>query len=188
MLDLLGPLIKRECKFVLSQIVIRELNKHYELTYDAISKPIKSIQNNLPRFSDDQDILNKFNEFKDSLQKKKSSNNPLDKFISQTKAEVIPYKNVDLDYIMDSYFGTDLPFHAGKKKAEFPDAVAVYSLDRWIQDYNAANGTNLKINAVSCDNDWNLFAEKFADRWTCYKSIKDAIDQMNRARRAHTGK
>ena len=197
MLELLQPLIEQECKFILSEITVKELNKHYELPYVAMSKSIKCIQSNLPLFSDNQDIMNKFTDFTESLLKEKVSNNPLDKFIKTTKTEIIPYENVTLRSIMESYFGTDLPFHS-KKKAEFPDAVAIYSLDQWLTDFNAqinppqsdtihqSNPTVpnpiVKINAISSDSDWNLFSEKFPNRWMCYKSIEMAVKQMTQMR------
>lgn len=57
--------------------------------------------------------------------------------------------------LVESYFDASPPFEAsGKKKAEFPDAIALLSLEAW----GRANGT--KVLALSKDSGWHAFAEK----------------------------
>ena len=57
-------------------------------------------------------------------------------------------------YLLRLYFSSSPPFGVGKKKSEFPDAIALLSLERWAK----SNGKH--ILAVSGDKDWAAFAEK----------------------------
>lgn len=77
------------------------------------------------------------------------------KFILATGAKVILTRgNVELDSILKLYFNNEPPFaETGKKKNEFPDAIALMSLQSWAID------NNTKILAVSGDGDWKKFSE-----------------------------
>ncbi|MCL2017503.1 MAG: PIN domain-containing protein [Alphaproteobacteria bacterium] len=172
MLKHLTPVLKADTKFVLSEIVLLELKSHYETTYRAVSRSIESVQKKLSSFTNNQAVFNKVAELQNFLQKEKASNNALDKYIKETKTEIIPYGNITLNEVVHAYFNMDAPFRPGKKKAEFPDAIAVYSLDKW-----AANN-NCKIMAISSDNDWCVFAEKYPERWSCDKTIEAAVKRL----------
>lgn len=67
----------------------------------------------------------------------------------------VPVNLITVDQLMDTYFKPAPPFAAtGKKKAEFPDAVALLTLEAWAQKHGK------KILAVSGDGDWSSYAEK----------------------------
>jgi len=172
MLKHLEPILKTGVKFVLSEIVMLELKNHYETTYRTVSRSLLAAHKKLSGFTANRSVFEKLEELTDLLQTEKASDTALNLFISETKSEIIPYRNVTLTEIMDAYFKTDAPFRSGKKKAEFPDAIAVYSLDRW-----AAHG-DCRIAAISSDNDWNVFAEKLPERWTCDKTIDAAVKRL----------
>jgi hypothetical protein len=56
--------------------------------------------------------------------------------------------------LVNAYFQPAPPFSAtGKNKAEFPDAIALFSLERWAKD------RNLTVLAVSNDKGWKAFAD-----------------------------
>jgi len=91
-------------------------------------------------------------------------------FINNTGTEIIPASgNVELDELIRKYFKSQPPFsESGKKKNEFPDAIALMSLESWAKE----NGT--KILAVSDDGDWEAFANE-SEYIDVYKDLAAAI-------------
>ena len=77
-------------------------------------------------------------------------------FIEKTGAEIVHAKDyVELDEVIKKYFEAEPPFaESGKKKNEFPDAIALMSLESWAQE------KRIKILAVAKDGDWGKFAEQ----------------------------
>jgi hypothetical protein len=67
-----------------------------------------------------------------------------------TAIEIVgPGEHTSIDLIMQAYFQCRPPFAtSGKKKNEFPDAVALFSIEAWAE----LNST--KVIVVSRDNDW----------------------------------
>jgi hypothetical protein len=67
-----------------------------------------------------------------------------------TAIEIVgPGEHASIDLIMQAYFQCKPPFAtSGKKKNEFPDAVALFSIEAWAE----LNST--KVIVVSRDNDW----------------------------------
>jgi len=167
MLKRMEPFIKRD--FILSEIVVMELKAHYEVAYGATSRSFANFQKTFTRFSQDQNVMEQIHNLSDSLRNVKTDgHDSLENFIARTNAKVIPFGNITLEYVVNAYFNTAAPFRTGKKKSEFPDAIALYSLDKW-----AANNKR-RIMAISADNDWAAFAEKHSERWMCVKRIEDA--------------
>jgi hypothetical protein len=62
-----------------------------------------------------------------------------------------------MDTVVDMYFKLKAPFEE-KKRAEFPDAIALVSLERW------AELNKLKILVVSYDSGWEEYCASSADR------------------------
>src|ERR1035441_5819129 len=91
----------------------------------------------------------------------------LHQFYERTQAEVAPAKIADMDTVVDMYFKLKPPFEE-KKKAEFPDAIAVISLERW------AELNKLKILIVSYDSGWEEYCAT-SERLDCVKDLKAAL-------------
>ena len=74
----------------------------------------------------------------------------IDRYLKSVDATVVPAKgHVDIDELLRIYFEGTAPFSKeGKKKNEFPDAIALLSLEDWARN-NAAT-----LIAVSTDKDW----------------------------------
>ncbi len=63
--------------------------------------------------------------------------------------------HVKIHDLIQMYFNSEAPFQAtGKKKCEFPDAIALMSLEA------LAKNSETKILVVSSDNDWKNFCQK----------------------------
>ena len=95
-------------------------------------------------------------------------------FLSSTGAIQIPAGGVNLDDLIKKYFDHEPPFEKiGKKKYEFPDAIALMSLESY------AIEKRITILAVSKDDDWKRYADssKYIDLVT---DLSDAISLVQR--------
>lgn len=80
---------------------------------------------------------------------------------------------VDLGLLMEMYFETDAPFETGKdKKNEFPDAIALLSLEGWAKK-NKAN-----VIAVSQDKGWKNYTDGFSEHITLVSSLAEALERF----------
>jgi hypothetical protein len=74
-------------------------------------------------------------------------------FIKSTSLELIEAKShLEVGDLLQKYFRRNPPF-SEKKKYEFPDAIALMSLETW------ADKNQTKIIVVTSDNDWKNFCE-----------------------------
>jgi hypothetical protein len=75
-------------------------------------------------------------------------------FVKNTGAKIVPAAGrVELGEVVKKYFDAEPPFEVtGKKKNEFPDAIALMSLESWAEEKKT------KVLAVAKDNDWQRFA------------------------------
>ena len=68
--------------------------------------------------------------------------------------EVVSVEHANIEELVRRYFDHSAPFGAASKKHEFPDAIALLSLEKW------AEMERKKILAVSTDSDWAEFAKE----------------------------
>jgi len=102
-------------------------------------------------------------------------------------AEIIDSnEHVDFQLLMEMYFETNPPFETGKdKKCEFPDAIALLTLDDW------ADENNVNVIAVSKDQGWKKYSEdshritvvdnlaEAFEKFLPHKKVEDIIDKIN---------
>ena len=76
-------------------------------------------------------------------------------FEELTSLEIVEAQDyVLVSELIQKYFNAEPPFSKeGKKKNEFPDAIALISLEKW------ANEEQTKIIVVTADNDWKSFCK-----------------------------
>jgi hypothetical protein len=96
-------------------------------------------------------------------------------FAKATDAIIIPADgNVTFTDLLNRYFSETPPFSSmGKKKAEFPDAIALLSIESW------ATAHSTKVLLISNDGDWQAFAAE-SSNLVCVKDVPEAIDPFNR--------
>jgi hypothetical protein len=171
---------------VLSEIVVREIHAHLKKkARDARTSVVKAIRESTSHLSVSEvnatlasDAL--VPEFDDSEVSKKR----IDAFVNNTGAEIIPATGrVELDEIIKKYFQAEPPFEeSGKKKNEFPDAIALMSIESWAKEHKT------KVLAVAKDGDWKRFAEKseyidvvedLAEAISKFQPHSSAIDYCN---------
>jgi hypothetical protein len=93
----------------------------------------------------------------------------LEKFFREIGAQILPVDDVPMRDVFQKYFTAAPPFAAsGKKKNEFPDAVALLSVEVW------ANKNNKSVLAVSGDKDWAEYAEN-SERIDVVSDLSDAL-------------
>jgi hypothetical protein len=98
----------------------------------------------------------------------------LNKVLQEIGAQIVRANNVPMSDLVDAYFQPAPPFSAaGKNKAEFPNAIALLSLERWAKE------GNFKVLGVSKDKGWKAFAE-LSDRLDLYDELTNALSLLQK--------
>lgn len=155
----LNQLKNNPVKLVISTIVINEVNRQLKAKIRASRNTILSSIKDLQHFG----ISAKNPDLPDD--EMVASKDILQKFLSDTDASLIRAEEVDTKRMLDLYFNSQPPFEKEKKKNEFPDAMALLTMEKWAAD------NQKKILAVSYDGDWKSFAKNSA--WI---DVVDTID------------
>lgn len=157
---------------ILSEIVLREINSHLvKKISEARTQTTKALRICKSHLILDEGKINEATKLLiPPVDDKEISKLRIEEFINNTGTEIITANgHVDLDDIIKKYFHAEPPFsETGKKKNEFPDAIALMSLESW------AKKNNLKILAISIDNDWKSFAEH-SEHIDVVKDLADGI-------------
>ncbi len=145
--------------FILSDIVHREVRKHLlEKTNEARSKVATAIRAasaqqlaSEPEIARASEMLSPTDLTNENIVDKRLSD-----FYEATGAQLIESsEHVDIARLVRMYFEYQAPFEgAGEKKSEFPDALALLSLEAW------ANLNNFNVIVVSSDKGWEDFAKQ----------------------------
>ena len=166
-----------EVDFILSEIVVRELTSHIEEDIDksdrAFKRSINSLRKN--RNIDESLIQSTVDTLVDLEPSTSIANERVKKFLQTTGANVIKAKDfVPLDNLVNDYFDTKPPFeNVEKKKYEFPDAIALYSLEEY------AKKLEKMMIVVSKDKGWVRYCQS-SDWLVCEKNLGVAMSHFNR--------
>ncbi|WP_444464436.1 PIN domain-containing protein [Rhodobacter capsulatus] len=141
-------------KLLLSEITVREIHKALtekaKASHDALNKAIKSGISN-GQLTAQQEI--ELSGVRNAMEKPSDhAKRQLSEFIGRTGAEIIGADTLDIKPMLDRYFRNEAPFSSKGKKNEFPDAIALLTLEKW------AIQNQKRILAVSGDGDWQSFA------------------------------
>jgi len=143
-------------KFILSEIVLREVAKHLQ---DKTQKTSAALQSVITRSGAEglfppEKVKELEDTFKGALSPSDAGKVRMTTFCVNTGCEIIPADQADMKRLIAAYFEPTPPFEdSGKKKNEFPDAIALMTLEDWAKK-------NLKyILAISKDEGWKRFAE-----------------------------
>ncbi|EPL3992963.1 PIN domain-containing protein [Providencia stuartii] len=157
-------------ELVIPDIIIEELKKHLlkkkQEKHAGLSSAIKDF---IRYYDSHNDRLVDFQDMVSELIPNESTDKSISEFIGRTGLEIINVDDcLDVKKLMKMYFSNQPPFEeTGKKKSEFPDAIALLSLDAWAEEYNK------KIIAVSIDQDWLKYSE--------HSEHIDVIDDLSSA-------
>lgn len=157
---------------ILSEIIVRELHAHVtKKASEARAQTAKSLRiSNTHLVLDSKKIEEAEKLLIPSETDSEISKTRIGYFINNTGAEIISASgHVELEDLIKKYFNSEPPFsESGKKKSEFPDAIALMSLEAWAKE------KDIKVLAVSDDKDWEEFGAKSA-HIDVVKDLADAI-------------
>ncbi|MBB4038403.1 hypothetical protein GGR34_000032 [Microvirga flocculans] len=167
-------------QFVLSEIVVREVASHLDKeakdAADALEKAIKKLKDN--RLLNIEDLERLTNVQKSALSPKDAADIRLKSFLEKTGSYIVPADKTDIKALINRYFTTAAPFESsGKKKSEFPDAIALLSLENW------AISEGKKVLAISDDVGWADFAKSSevidveSDLATALQKLQEHVEQ-----------
>ena len=143
--------------FIISEIVLREVIAHMEeKTKTAISNYNKALKNGL------------FYRIACDITEEKIKS--IKKGDEKTDLQIISAENINIQQIIKQYFNKIPPF-SDKKKEEFPDAIALQSLENW------AVKKNKKVLVVSFDKDWQAYCAGNKNL-ICVKTIEEALSSL----------
>lgn len=183
-------------KLVISEVVFQEVRKHLlEITTSSRSKLQSALKSAKTPFGITDSAVS---EIEYGLFGKRTDTEIVDArlntFIKTTGALIVKAEGIDVDQLLSLYFEADPPFEgSGDKKAEFPDAIALLSLEKWAQEQSA------QLLAVSKDGGWLKFAnasshidgiENLADALTHFQphnAAKNIIEALRTQIVAHEG-
>ncbi|MEH2035322.1 PIN domain-containing protein [Nostoc sp.] len=154
LLKQLGQFSDTSIKIIISEVVKNELLNHLEeiprSLYTDIDRLLKDAQTYC-QFEGDIDLI-KASLFQ-GRKPEEIAYDRLENFIETTSVEIIQVQdNVEVSELLNKYFKNKSPFAGtGKKKNEFPDAMALMSLESW------AKKNMIKVLVISIDNDWKQY-------------------------------
>lgn len=133
----------------------------------ALRSASKQLKINTPQIEQARNLLSVEGGESDIAEKR------LLKYYEWIDAKVIPSSDfADLSLLLELYFSTEAPFETGKdKKNEFPDAIALLSVEGWAED------NDLNVIAVSQDKGWTNYSET-SDRITVVSSLSAALEKF----------
>ncbi len=153
-LQALARLRDRPFHFVLSDTVAKEVTGHLEAAAtEAIRSAKKGVGQALHAFETKEptrdQLLEQITAGKSAQEVAKER---FSQYVEDTGCDVLDDAVlVDIATIFDAYFASRAPFKSGKKKDEFPDALALNALER------TAGNRDTGILVVSKDSDWKAF-------------------------------
>jgi DNA-directed RNA polymerase delta subunit len=148
---------RHPANFIISEVVLKEIRRHFT----------KSVNSKKERFGRDMSEAAEFvgydqkyvHEVKEKFSELPSSEAICEKyvgsFLDESSAKVVEVDDhINLNDVLKCYFEGAPPFHPeNPKKSEFPDAIALLSLEGWAID------SETEVVVVSRDADWITFCE-----------------------------
>ena len=153
MLSTLTQFLRSDAEMIIPRIIRTEMAKHFGIYFNdrkrEVAKGLKSSRN---FFNIENKYLDKINSV---IESESIQEDMLNGYLESTGCEIIPCDKVNGCELCEMYGDILPPFEkSGKKKEEFPDAIALLALEKW------ANENGKKILVVSDDSGWSAFAEK----------------------------
>jgi hypothetical protein len=175
-LTALNQFVGTDVKVLLSEITIREVSAHIAIdTADAADHARSAINQYLKAWRSDEDKKAIYDSLGLGRSPRDFAAAAIDRFVTSIAADRVAFDlNVSLSDVVQRYFEATPPFSKkDKKKSEFPDAIALLSLESWAEAHGGF------VLAVSRDNDWISYAET-SNRIICIPKLSDALDAFNR--------
>jgi hypothetical protein len=142
-------------KFVLSEVVLREVFRHLKSDADLAKQQLETAirQSGLARLFDEETLVSLRTLVSGALDASDAANRNLRNWTARTGCEIVHASGANMERLIGMYFAPEVPFEEGKKH-EFPDAIALITLEDWAK----TNGK--KLLAITRDKGWISFCEK----------------------------
>lgn len=144
-------------KLIISEIVKQEVLSHItEKTKDAKREIEKSLRQARDYWQiEEHEIEEIKKQVFGEREVQEIVNERFNQFVESTSLEIVEAQSyLIVSDLIQKYFQSEPPFsETGKKKNEFPDAIALISLEAW------ANKNQTKVIVVTFDNDWKSFCK-----------------------------
>jgi hypothetical protein len=142
-------------KFVLSEVVLREVFRHLKSDADLAKQQLEAAmrQSGLARLFDEETLASLRTLTSGASDASDAANRSLKNWIVRAGCEIVHASGADIERLIAMYFASETPFEEGKKH-EFPDAIALITLEDWAK----TNGK--KLLAITRDKGWISFCEK----------------------------
>jgi hypothetical protein len=165
-------------QILFSEIIVREVKSHLiEEAVDAARDLSKSKAEFAKKWRDNSPV-EKFDEEVVRTAASAKFNGIWDEFSNRIAAHLVEASQIrDLGQLLDRYFDALPPFSKGRKKNEFPDAIALLSIESFAAKYD---GYAL---AVSRDSDWEGYCIQ-SERLILINDINQCLDAFNQSERS----
>lgn len=142
-------------RFVLSEIVLREVLRHLEADADLAKQHLEAAirQSGLAQLFDEETLASLRTLTHGALDASVAANRNLKNWTESSGCEIVGASGANIERLITMYFSPETPFEEGKKH-EFPDAIALITLEDW------AKTNDKKLLAITRDKGWIAFCEK----------------------------
>ncbi|WP_143188498.1 PIN domain-containing protein [Burkholderia ubonensis] len=141
-------------ELVFSDIVINEIRQHltevHQKRIDKLHDLVPRAYEYLAHAVDVEDMQHAIEQLSTPIE---IANAEIDQFLIDTAATAVSVREADISEVTHRYFERLPPFDAPDKRSEFPDAIALLSLETWV--LNRDHG----MLVISKDDDWRRFCE-----------------------------
>ncbi|TOP30678.1 PIN domain-containing protein [Vibrio parahaemolyticus] len=170
-----------ELRYLLTSVVEQEVDGKIE---DSIREALSSLQSFKKKARvlstiEDEHLSSLFSDVNEPEVYQKASQ-VFQQYNADCNYEYVEADAIDPEHLLELYFQQKPPFGIGKKKAEFPDAISLLSLESYLED-------NEKIYIISDDKDLKTYCEG-NDRLITLDSLEKLLDVYNQHTNARTEK
>lgn len=138
-------------EFVISEIIYNELLKHISENIQKAKSRFQNVVTDGPKNAllNDEQIATLKAVYDATSTPEEAAKQKLHAFMKKTGCKVVPAKDFDVQKLIDGYFKVEPPFEdTANKKHEFPDAIALLSLEKWATKHSK------KILVITDDGGW----------------------------------
>lgn len=163
-----------DTQVVVSDVIHHEVLSHIEKRHtETKAAAIKTLNNALQQLIVTAEQVQKVEAHLDGIDGLSHAEMRLKNFYESVGAELIKSKDyLDIERLVSNYFESKPPFaESGTKKHEFPDAIALLSLEAW------ARKNHQHLLVVSHDGDWKRFCEQ-SNVMDCVEDLAEAINKF----------
>ena len=147
----------QEMTLLLPDPTRREIERHIDGRSQEVVKALEKAKRRAPFLKKWKDWPVKSGNLALDYELSKIVNDEWNSFLKHFKVENLEYEGVNLKEVMNWYDRQRAPFGSGKKRREFPDALALASLLSYIKS------NNVSIAVVSKDEDFERACELYSE-------------------------